>query len=150
MTIFIMANELIPSEVFLDTSYAIALSSPKDKYYGAALSLAEELETKSTKLITTTAILLEIGNALSKRQHRAGAVQLLTSLEDDSTVEVISLTEELYSQGFKLYKERQDKDWGLVDCISFIVMKERNLTAALTADDHFIQAGFQALLRQGA
>ncbi len=37
---------------------------------------------------------------------------------------------------------------GLVDCISFVVMRERNIEAALTADEHFIQAGFRALLRE--
>lgn len=32
------------------------------------------------------------------------------------------------------------------DCISFVVMREKNLIDALTADRHFIQAGFRALL----
>jgi predicted nucleic acid-binding protein len=38
-------------------------------------------------------------------------------------------------------------EWGLVDCISFIVMQNRGITDALTADIHFQQAGFRALLR---
>jgi uncharacterized protein len=41
---------------------------------------------------------------------------------------------------------RRDKEWSLTDCISFVVMKERGLTEALTADHHFEQAGFKALL----
>ena len=40
------------------------------------------------------------------------------------------------------------KEWGLTDCISFVVMADRGLTQALTADDHFTQAGFVALLRE--
>ncbi|MFM5956954.1 MAG: PIN domain-containing protein, partial [Dolichospermum sp.] len=43
--------------------------------------------------------------------------------------------------------QREDKEWGLVDCISFIVMQDRGITDALTADTHFQQAGFRALLR---
>ena len=50
-------------------------------------------------------------------------------------------------KGLTLYGARQDKTWGLVDCMSFIVMDEQKLTDALTSDIHFIQAGFQALLR---
>jgi uncharacterized protein len=38
------------------------------------------------------------------------------------------------------------KEWSLTDCISFVVMKERGLTDALTPDRHFEQAGFKILL----
>ena len=50
----------------------------------------------------------------------------------------------------QLMGERQDKDWSLTDCISFIVMKERGIHDALTTDKHFEQAGFTTLLKQGA
>jgi hypothetical protein len=40
-------------------------------------------------------------------------------------------------QALALYKERADKAWGLVDCFSFVVMKERRLKVALSFDEHF-------------
>jgi len=46
-----------------------------------------------------------------------------------------------------LFKQRKDKEWGLVDCLSFIVMPNRGMTDALTADTHFQQAGFGPLLK---
>ena len=36
---------------------------------------------------------------------------------------------------------------GLVDCSSFVVMKEMELVDALTADRHFEQAGFNVLIK---
>ena len=54
--------------------------------------------------------------------------------------------EKLYEQAIELYRQRQDKEWGITDCISFTVMEEHTLTKALTTDDHFQQAGFSALL----
>lgn len=135
------------SEVFLDTSFAIALSSVTDQNHVRAVELTNQIETNKTRLVTTQAILLEIGNAFSKQRYRAAAIQLLESLETDPSVEVVLLTNGLYKLAFNLFKQREDKEWGLVDCISFIVMQERGISDALTADTHFQQAGFRALLR---
>lgn len=135
------------NEVFLDTSFAIALSSVTDQNHARAVELANQIESNSIRLVTTQAILLEIGNALSKQKYRAAAIQLLESLEADPSVEVVLLSNSLYKLAFNLFKQREDKEWGLVDCISFIVMQDRGITDALTTDIHFQQAGFRALLR---
>ncbi|MFQ5709694.1 MAG: type II toxin-antitoxin system VapC family toxin [bacterium] len=134
------------TEVFLDAAYAIALSSPSDQYHERAKVLAEQLEADGTQLITTLAVLLEIGNALAKQRYRAAAIELLDSLQEDPDIEIIPISEDLFNRAFLLYCERQDKEWGLTDCISFVVMKDRGLLKALTTDEHFKQAGFQALL----
>jgi predicted nucleic acid-binding protein len=135
--------------VFLDSAYAIALSAPKDEYHQRALTLAERIEAQGTRLITTRAVVVEIGDALSGSQYRLDAIKLLTSLErDPEFVEIVPISEQLYAKAFQLYQTRHDKEWGMTDCISFIVMRERNLTDALTTDRHFQQAGFRALLRE--
>ena len=134
------------NKVFLDTSYAVALSSPGDENHKRAAELADELEASNTQFVTTRAILLEIGNALSKVRYRAAAIRLLTALENDQNVEIVSASDELYRQAFEIYRDRVDKEWGLIDCISFVVMVEHGLTDALTADNHFRQAGFRVLL----
>ncbi|MCE7990117.1 MAG: PIN domain-containing protein [Caldilinea sp. CFX5] len=136
------------SEVFLDTAYAIALANAKDQLHPKAVQLAKQLRTHKTKLVTTRAVLLEIGNALSGQRFREAAVKLLDALEADPTVGIISLTDGLYSQALNLYRTRPDKEWGLVDCLSFVVMHERKLISALTIDMHFQQAGFRVLLRE--
>jgi predicted nucleic acid-binding protein len=137
----------VPAEAFLDTAYAIALAAASDQLHAPAVALAQKLEADRTRLVTTPAVLLEIGNALAKQRYRAAAVQLLASLEADPTIEIVPLTEELYARAFRLYQDRPDKEWGLTDCASFVVMGARGITEALTADEHFEQAGFRALLR---
>ncbi len=98
--------------------------------------------------MTTWGVLLEIGNALSKVQYRQAALQLLSSLQRDASVEIVPLSEPLLQRAVMLYAERPDKEWGLTDCISFVVMEERGIRDALTADEHFRQAGFRPLLRE--
>jgi len=136
------------AEVFLDAAYAIALSSANDQHHQLAVALARQLEAESIHLITTRAVVLEIGNALARQRHRSAAVGLLEALEKDPNVEIIPLSEPLYESALRHFCERPDKEWGMTDCISFVVMKDRGLTDALTTDEHFQQAGFRALLRE--
>jgi predicted nucleic acid-binding protein len=135
------------AELFLDASYAIALSSVSDKHHEQALTLARDIEINLTvRLVTTRAVLLEIGNALARQKYRSIAVQLLESIENDSTVMIVPLSEALCATAMQLFQARADKEWGLTDCVSFVVMQERAITDALTADAHFQQAGFRSLL----
>jgi predicted nucleic acid-binding protein len=135
------------NEIFLDTSYAIALSSSSDCHHQKAVEISQQLKASKSNLITTRAVILEIGNALSKPKYRSQAIRLLYSLENDKSITIIPLSENLYQKAFELYCQRNDKNWGIVDCISFIVMKERGIIEALTTDIHFVQAGFKALLK---
>lgn len=135
------------NETFLDASYAIALSVKSDDFHEQALLFANQLESERTRLVTTRAVLLEIGNGLSKQRYRQAASELLAAIQADPDVEVVPVSTDIYDRALQLYIERPDKQWGLTDCASFIVMQDRGITEALTTDDHFRQAGFRVLLR---
>jgi uncharacterized protein len=134
------------SELFLDASYAIALTAPGDHHHQRAVEFSEQIEAERVRLTITRAVLLEIGNSLAR--NRQIAVALLSALEGDPSVEIVALSESLYHRALTLFAQRRDKSWGLTDCVSFVVMQERGLTDALTTDKHFPQAGFRALLRE--
>jgi uncharacterized protein len=142
-----MRDRTVTPEVFLDTSFVIASISGRDQYHLRAQSRDTELRSRKTKITTTTGILLEIGNSLAKPSTRPYAGQTIQSFLRDLAVEVVQFSEELFARSLGLYQSRSDKEWGLVDCLSFIVMRDRGLTEALTSDEHFEQAGFVALLR---
>jgi predicted nucleic acid-binding protein len=125
--------------LFVDTGYVIALINEDDKHHQEALALADKYENAT--LITTDAILLEIGNALS-RIAREEAIAIIHYFQTAPEVTVISLTSELMTKALNLYTRYKDKTWGLVDCVSFIVMQDRNISVALAFDRHFTQAGF--------
>ena len=134
------------NKFFLDAAYAIALSAVSDQYHKKAEILAKQIETDAIQMITTRAVILEIGNALAKLRYRAAAIELLDSLEEDPNVKIIALSEELFNRAMELYRQRPDKEWGLTDCVAFVVMQDYGITEALTTDEHFKQAGFRALL----
>ena len=147
MNIFIEKRSLM-LKYFLDTSYAIALSSQTDQHHSRALRLSKRLQADESLLITTRAVLLEIGNAMAKQRYRNAAIKILEAIDKDPYIEIISLSDSLYEEAFQLYREREDKDGGMTDCISFITMKHNDLNLALTADEHFRQAGYRALYRK--
>ena len=132
---------------FLDTAFAIALISPNDAFHEKALELANLVEQTKSRLVTTRAVVIEIGNALSKQSLRKSAVELIDSMEGDETVTIVSVSDEIYNDAFRLFRSRLDKEWGLTDCISFVVMKQQKITNALTTDQHFQQAGFVVLMK---
>ncbi len=136
------------TEVFLDTAYVIALTVPSDQYHESAKQLAVWVEREKVPIITTRAILLKIGNALSKQRFRQKAVALLTLIEDDSAIEIVSMSDNLYRKALILFQQRSDQEWGLVDCVSCIAMQERDVREVLTADRHFQQMGFRTLLSE--
>ncbi len=134
--------------IFLDTSFAIALAVSDDAHHTQALEIREKLKREQGRLVTTSAIVLEIGDGLSRLRYRKLAFSILDFVQDDPSLQIVHLSNTLLESAIKLYRQRSDKEWGLTDCVSFVVMRERGITDALTADEHFQQAGFRALLRE--
>ena len=130
--------------VFADTSYYGALLSPKDVLHEPAVEWAR---TGGRQVVLTEFILVELGNGLHLPADRKVFSEFVGQLRADPDVTVIPASSGLFEAGLELYRERPDKRWSLTDCTSFVVMREHGLTEALTADRHFEQAGFKALLR---
>jgi uncharacterized protein len=107
------------SKIFIDTLFVVALINKRDQYHERALDLSERLEGQH--FLITDAVLLEIGNGLA-RGHKDKAVDIIEDFLTSSDVEVVRLNEGLFTRAFALYKQHLDKTWGLVDCISFVVM----------------------------
>ena len=131
------------SETFVDTSFVIAVVNHRDQYHEDAVKLANLYDGQP--LVTTEAVVLEIGNALA-RNYKAEAVATIEDFLESDEVTVVRMSTELFARSFDLYKRYIDKSWGLIDCVSFVVMQERGITDALTADSDFEQAGFSPLL----
>ena len=63
------------------------------------------------------------------------------------TVELIHVDETLFQLGWEYFRRHADKRYSLTDCISFVVMTNRQINDALTFDKHFVQAGFKKIPR---
>jgi predicted nucleic acid-binding protein len=129
--------------IFLDTSYLLALIRKRDARHEDALTASTN---HSGPFITTDLVLVELANCLSQPPYRAAVVAIIEKIRSDRNTMVVPFDSEGMEKALALYRERPDKSWGLVDCFSFVVMKERRLKVALCFDEHFRQAGFEAPL----
>lgn len=131
------------NDLFADTSFFIALLSRHDVDHARAVQAAQQ---RRGRLITTAWVLTELGNFLKSGTARSQFLRCVAELDLDSTAVLVPPTPEQWRGGVELFANRTDKNWSLTDCISFVVMQQMGVTSALTADHHFQQAGFRALL----
>ena len=130
--------------LLLDTVFVQALLNQHDQYHAQARALLSQVQT-AAEVWTTEAILIEVGNALSA-VNREAAVQFVQQCYRTANVHVVSVSTQLLARALELYQARPDKTWGLTDCISFVVMADQRISIAATADSHFVQAGYRALM----
>ena len=101
------------------------------------------------RAVTTNYVLAETVALFTSplRVPRRSMIEFLEGLRASPHVEIVHLDPTLDAQAWDLLRSRPDKEWSLVDCASFVVMQQRGITEALTADHNFEQAGFVRLLK---
>ena len=130
--------------VFADTVFFLALLNEKDEFRERAVALSGSLRRP---LVTTAWVLTELADGLADTPGRTLFRPFVSRFLADPRAEVVPATQELLDFGVELYHDRADKEWSLTDCVSFLVMQQRGIIEALTADHHFQQAGFEILLK---
>ena len=134
---------------FADTSYWLARTIPDDQWREASIR-AEQRLGKPMHIVTTQEVLIEFLAAVARTPlRRILGIQLIDSFANNPLIEVVPQTPESFQKGFELYRNRLDKGYSLVDCISMNTMDAYGITRILTSDHHFNQEGqYTALMRQ--
>ena len=133
--------------VFADTGYWIALLNPRDDLHQKAAATSREYSPN--QIVTSEMVLTEFLNSFSDYgpRPRQAAARAVALLQNTPQIVIVPQTSQPFDKALKRYQDMADKSWSLTDCASFLIMEEQRLTAALTHDRHFAQAGFQTLLR---
>lgn len=135
------------SRIFVDTVARMALANKSDLRHEQAIRLHQDLLSKGISYLTTDYVLTEVANRLVRPPYRKSVIRFLITIFSSRGVTILTVTYSHFLRAWQLYKRLLDKQWGLTDCTSFIVMEEQRLREALTADHHFQQAGYTCLLR---
>ena len=134
--------------VFADAGYWIALISPRDNLHQLAINAKRQLG--NVRIITTQMVFTELLDGASNRgaSQRAAVAEFTAKLATLDGITIVPQTSDQFSEALDFYRNRPDKEWSLTDCASMLVCQELGITEVLTYDNHFVQAGYVALLRK--
>jgi predicted nucleic acid-binding protein len=130
--------------VFADAFYFVARLNRRDQHHERVLKFSRDFRAQ---LLTSDWVLMEVADALAESESRSRVRDFILHLRQTAACEIVPATRELLDRALGLYHQHADKKWTLTDCVSFVIMRDRNVTDALTGDKHFEQAGFAALLK---
>jgi predicted nucleic acid-binding protein len=132
------------NSVLVDTSYWLALELARDQYHQVAISHWQSVALLSSPLtlVTTSFIFAEVVAYMSNHGFHRKAVQFGNNLMQDPFVQFIHVDARLLLDAWSYFQRHDDKDYSLADCVSFVVMRNLNITTAFAFDRHFEQAGY--------
>ena len=134
--------------VFVDAVYLIATFDSLDQWTREAERVADVFTSRA--LVTTDGVVSEFLAHFSryKPDRRFGAAHYVQQLKASDRLEVVELTRDLVSEGIAAYAgEFLYTRLSLQDCISILVMRQRGISEALTADREFTLAGISVLMQ---
>ena len=134
------------NRVFVDTAAWLALINIDDDFHKQAQQVKAQLKQDKCYLVTSDFVLLEVADGLSSLSVRSRTIRFINRLKEAQGLLIIPINQDLFKQAWELYCQRLDKEWGLTDCTSFVIMQQQKITKAFTSDKHFEQAGFIRLL----
>lgn len=129
--------------VFLDTVGILAVWDRADQWHEAATRSFGDLLRSNRKVVTSSLVLIECANAAARTPFRTRVDALRRSFLDDGRL--IEPSPEELDDAWSAYSRGLAGQAGLVDHVSFVVMRRLGLSQAFTNDVHFRAAGFQTL-----
>lgn len=128
------------SAIFGDTSAFLALLNTADENHERAVRAFATLRTSKAHILSTSYVLVETYALIGRRL----GIDALRHFRTDFAplLNVIWIDETLHNAGLDLVLERRKRLLSLVDAVSFITMRQANVTEAFAFDPHFEQEGF--------
>lgn len=129
--------------VFVDTAAFLAIWNARDQWHAHAKPVFAELVASKARLLTTPLIFLECGNALARSSLRS----IVADVRDEYEAKrlLAAPTDEELRRAWSAYRHSEAGQAGIVDHVSFEVMRRLGIVEAFTNDHHFDAAGFQVL-----
>jgi predicted nucleic acid-binding protein len=131
--------------LFVDTAGWMAMADRKDPLNAAAIAVRDQWLENAGILATSNYIVDETLTIIRMRIGLNAAKKWWAMVSKSPRCKMHWITPEREQMAIQWFFNWQDQSFSFTDCTSFVVMKEFGITKALTADNHFITAGFEIL-----
>ena len=131
------------NNVFMDTVGLIAAWDIRDQWHAAADGAYQDLLQQGRSLVTSPLILWECGNAAARRPYRQRVNVIRQYFIQEGSL--IDPTSQEIEDAWAAFDRGEAAQAGIVDQVSFIIMRRLGITEAFTNDKHFEAAGFTVL-----
>jgi len=132
--------------IFVDTSAWYAVEVEDDVNHEAACKFLSRIASgKHGISITTDYILDETLTLLRSRRDLASASAFIDKISKSKSLCVFWINEDLFEKALDTFRKSDRKSWSFTDCASFALMRELSVSEAFSFDNHFREAGLQAL-----
>jgi len=128
---------VVNDPVFIDTSGWLSLLNADDQHHAQAVELFRRLDLKHRGLVTTDWVLAETGNSLARLPGRRTFRAFVDDLAHLSTAQIVTVDQQRFDDALALYDQMHDKTWGLIDCASFVLMKNESYCGGRDARSAF-------------
>lgn len=129
--------------VFVDTSFWIGLTTPRDSRHDECRELFGAYRTES--LVTSNLVRGETWTLLNRRFGYSLAVEFLDGAARTGRLRVVVVSEELERRAWLWLRRHDERPYSFVDATSFAVMESLRIREALAFDADFSAAGFAEL-----
>ena len=131
--------------VFGDSSGFIAAFDLRDDQHHAAAQAWHRIVEARERILTTQLVFAETVTHLRRRAGWEPSRRVGEALLNSRGVEIVELDLAQLCAAWRELLRSGDPKLSLCDTVSFVVMRERGIRRALTADQHFAEAGFELL-----
>jgi predicted nucleic acid-binding protein len=131
--------------LFADTSALYAAADRREADHDRCRSAYEAALRGGETIVTSEFVIAELHALAVRRSYPDAALEIVRRLTATSRIEVETVGPDRLGRAIDLLDQRRGRSYSLADAVSFVIMRERSITRALTLDADFGAEGFEVL-----
>jgi predicted nucleic acid-binding protein len=128
--------------IFIDTGAFLARYLEDDQHQSQAETLWRRIEYEKEGFCTSNFVIDELATLLGRRSNSKFAARKVRSIYESELIDIFRPDEADEYDALVLFEKYHDQNVSFTDCVSFALMKRRDIHRVFSFDRHFDLPGF--------